>query len=423
MSEELNMPQMGYDMKEGVVVKWLKDVGSSIKIGDPVAEIETDKAVVEFESYAEGTLQEILVEEGTTVNVGDAIAIVGDGSLIKSDNTSAPVTNNDIEKDSNEEISISSSDVVIEEIIPPDSNSDGSKIKVSPLARKLANDNNIDLSSVTGTGPGGRIVKVDILNLIEIDSAALSSSEKIKIDTNISSIDEIPTVLQESNEGNKMRAQIARVTQRSKQEVPHYYLSTDINMDKALEIRAQINTKLAEQNIKISINDLIIKATVETLKKYPIFNSRYENNNVIINDEINISIAIALDEGLIMPSIINCNDKDISDISLSTKDLVNRTKNGKLTSAEYTKGTFSISNLGMFDVNSFLAIILPPQTSMLAVGSVKKTPVVTKDDSIIISNIMNASLSADHRVTDGAAGALFIGELKNNLENPVNLII
>lgn len=423
MSEELNMPQMGYDMKEGVVVKWLKDVGSSIKIGDPVAEIETDKAVVEFESYAEGTLQEILVEEGTTVNVGDAIAIVGDGSLIKSDNTSAPVTNNDIEKDSNEEISISSSDVVIEEIIPPDSNSDGSKIKVSPLARKLANDNNIDLSSVTGTGPGGRIVKVDILNLIEIDSAALSSSEKIKIDTNISSIDEIPIVLQESNEGNKMRAQIARVTQRSKQEVPHYYLSTDINMDKALEIRAQINTKLAEQNIKISINDLIIKATVETLKKYPIFNSRYENNNVIINDEINISIAIALDEGLIMPSIINCNDKDISDISLSTKDLVNRTKNGKLTSAEYTKGTFSISNLGMFDVNSFLAIILPPQTSMLAVGSVKKTPVVTKDDSIIISNIMNASLSADHRVTDGAAGALFIGELKNNLENPVNLII
>ena len=423
MSEELNMPQMGYDMKEGVVVKWLKDVGSSIKIGDPVAEIETDKAVVEFESYAEGTLQEILVEEGTTVNVGDAIAIVGDGSLIKSDNTSAPVTNNDIEKDSNEEISISSSDVVIEEIIPPDSNSDGSKIKVSPLARKLANDNNIDLSSVTGTGPGGRIVKVDILNLIEIDSAALSSSEKIKIDTNISSIDEIPTVLQESNEGNKMRAQIARVTQRSKQEVPHYYLSTDINMDKALEIRAQINTKLAEQNIKISINDLIIKSTVETLKKYPIFNSRYENNNVIINDEINISIAIALDEGLIMPSIINCNDKDISDISLSTKDLVNRTKNGKLTSAEYTKGTFSISNLGMFDVNSFLAIILPPQTSMLAVGSVKKTPVVTKDDSIIISNIMNASLSADHRVTDGAAGALFIGELKNNLENPVNLII
>jgi pyruvate dehydrogenase E2 component (dihydrolipoamide acetyltransferase) len=410
-------------MKEGVVVKWLKDVGSSIKIGDPVAEIETDKAVVEFESYAEGTLQEILVEEGTTVNVGDAIAIVGDGSLIKSDNTSAPVTSNDIEKDSNEEISISSSDVVIEEIIPPDSNSDGSKIKVSPLARKLANDNNIDLSSVTGTGPGGRIVKVDILNLIEIDSAALSSSEKIKIDTNISSIDEIPTVLQESNEGNKMRAQIARVTQRSKQEVPHYYLSTDINMDKALEIRAQINTKLAEQNIKISINDLIIKSTVETLKKYPIFNSRYENNNVIINDEINISIAIALDEGLIMPSIINCNDKDISDISLSTKDLVNRTKNGKLTSAEYTKGTFSISNLGMFDVNSFLAIILPPQTSMLAVGSVKKTPVVTKDDSIIISNIMNASLSADHRVTDGAAGALFIGELKNNLENPVNLII
>ena len=427
MSEELNMPQMGFDMKEGVVVKWLKDVGSSIKIGDPVAEIETDKAVVEFESYAEGTLQEILVEEGTKVNVGDPIAIVGDGSLTKPDNTSTPVISNDIEEISEEDIEISiPSDDVIEEIIPSDNNSDGSKIKASPLARKLANDNNIDLNSILGTGPGGRIVQEDILNLIEIEEPSLSSPEesKIKIDINVPSIDKESTVLQEStNEGNKMRAQIARVTQRSKQEVPHYYLSTDINMDKALEIRAQINTKLAEQNIKISINDLIIRATVETLKKYPIFNSRYENNNVITNDEINISIAIALDEGLIMPSIINCNDKDIQDISLSTKDLVNRTKNGKLTSAEYTKGTFSISNLGMFDVNSFLAIILPPQTSMLAVGSVKKTPVVTKDDSIIISNIMNASLSADHRVTDGAAGALFIGELKNNLENPVNLII
>ena len=167
------------------------------------------------------------------------------------------------------------------------------------------------------------------------------------------------------------------------------------------------------ENIKISINDLIIKAAVETLKKYPIFNSRYENNSVITNDEINISIAIALDDGLILPAIIGCNDKDIKDISNSTKDLVERTKNGKLTSAEYTKGTFSISNLGMFDVNNFLAIILPPQTSMLAVGSVKKTPVVGVDDSISVSNIMHASLSADHRVTDGAAGALFIAELKN----------
>ena len=421
MAEELNMPQMGYDMKEGVVVKWLKEVGSSVNIGDPIAEIETDKAVVEFESYAEGTLQEILVEEGTKVNVGDAIAIVGEGS-VEPEEVSAEPEEVSVEP---EEVSVEPEEVSAEPQIEESVSTESSntKIKASPLAKVLAKDNNIDLKDVSGSGPGGRIVKSDVMNIIdgskseEVVEVAPPESITPKSDGNSTSQSNNP------QESNKMRAQIARVTQRSKQEVPHYYLSTEINMDKALEIRSQINSKLESQNIKISINDLIIKAAVETLKKYPIFNSRYENNSVIRNDEINISIAIALDDGLILPAIIGCNDKDIKDISNSTKDLVERTKNGKLTSAEYTKGTFSISNLGMFDVNNFLAIILPPQTSMLAVGSVKKTPVVGADDSISVSNIMHASLSADHRVTDGAAGALFIAELKNNLENPVNLII
>ena len=168
---------------------------------------------------------------------------------------------------------------------------------------------------------------------------------------------------------------------------------------------------------------MIMKSVIDTLKKFPIFNSRHENGTVNMNEEINVSVAIALEDGLIMPSIINCNDLDIKQLSIASKDLVDRTNNGKLTSAEYTKGTFSISNLGMFDVNSFLAIILPPQTAMLAVGSVKKMPIVNPEEDIMISNIMNASLSADHRVTDGAGGAKFLAEIKNNLENPVNLII
>ena len=417
MAEKLNMPQMGYDMKEGVVVKWLKEVGSDVSIGDPIAEIETDKAVVEFESYAEGTLQEILVEEGTKVNVGDAIAIVGDGS------EEVSLESEEVSVES-EEVSVESEEVSVESNIEePESNELlNIKIKASPLAKVLAKDNNVDLRDVSGTGPGGRIVKSDVMNIID----GSNSPEVVEIvpskPTTPKPDDQSDPKLNNPQESNKMRAQIARVTQRSKQEVPHYYLSTEINMDKALEIRSQINLKLESQNIKISINDLIIKAAIETLKKYPVFNSRYENNSVISNDEINISIAIALNDGLILPAIIGCNDKDIKDISTSTKDLVERTKNGKLISAEYTKGTFSISNLGMFDVSNFLAIILPPQTSMLAVGSVKKTPVVV-EDSISVSNIMHASLSADHRVTDGAAGALFIAELKNNLENPVNLII
>ena len=432
MSEELNMPQMGYDMKEGVVVKWLMEEGSAVKIGDPVAEIETDKAVVEFESYAEGTLEKILVEEGSKVNVGEPIAIVGDGSNITEEEI---VEEPAIEEEATvqleeeiveepiieEEVTVQLEEEIVEESVTEESSAD-QKIKASPLAKTLANDNNIDLSNVIGTGPGGRIVKSDVLALID----NVETTEKIKVDltpetNNVESqIQDFDTSVKEEN---KMRAQIARVTQRSKQEVPHYYLSTDINMDKALEIRAQINSKLAEQNIKISINDLIMKSVIDTLKKFPVFNSRYENGTTNMNEEINVSIAIALEEGLIMPAIINCNDMDIKQLSIASKDLVDRTKNGKLTSAEYTKGTFSISNLGMFDVNSFLAIILPPQTAMLAVGSVKKVPIVTSDDDIKVSNIMNASLSADHRVTDGAEGAIFLAEIKNNLENPVNLII
>ena len=435
MSEELNMPQMGYDMKEGVVVKWLMEEGSAVKIGDPVAEIETDKAVVEFESYAEGTLEKILVEEGSKVNVGEPIAIVGDGSNITEEEiVEEPAIEEEVivepeeeiveEPAIEEEVTVEEPAIeeeIVKEFVAEESGAD-QIIKASPLAKTLANDNNIDLSNVTGTGPGGRIVKSDVLALID----NVETTEKIKIDLTTETNNAEPQIQNSDTsvkEENKMRAQIARVTQRSKQEVPHYYLSTDINMDKALEIRAQINSKLAEQNIKISINDLIMKSVIDTLKKFPVFNSRYENGTTNMNEEINVSIAIALEEGLIMPAIINCNDMDIKQLSIASKDLVDRTKNGKLTSAEYTKGTFSISNLGMFDVNSFLAIILPPQTAMLAVGSVKKVPIVTSDDDIKVSNIMNASLSADHRVTDGAEGAIFLAEIKNNLENPVNLII
>ena len=440
MSEELNMPQMGYDMKEGVVVKWLMEEGSAVKIGDPVAEIETDKAVVEFESYAEGTLEKILVEEGSKVNVGEPIAIVGDGSNITEEEiveepaieeevtveseeeiVEEPIIEEEVIVEPEEEVTVQPEEEIVEESVTEESSAD-QKIKASPLAKTLANDNNIDLSNVTGTGPGGRIVKSDVLALID----NVETTEKIKIDLTTETNNAEPQIQNSDTsvkEENKMRAQIARVTQRSKQEVPHYYLSTDINMDKALEIRAQINSKLAEHNIKISINDLIMKSVIDTLKKFPVFNSRYENGTTNMNEEINVSIAIALEEGLIMPAIINCNDMDIKQLSIASKDLVDRTKNGKLTSAEYTKGTFSISNLGMFDVNSFLAIILPPQTAMLAVGSVKKVPIVTSDDDIKVSNIMNASLSADHRVTDGAEGAIFLAEIKNNLENPVNLII
>jgi len=377
-------------------------------------------------------LEKILVEEGSKVNVGEPIAIVGDGSNITEEAEPQEEEEEIVEEEEEEIVEEEEEEEIVEEeeeeeiveepVVAEAEISIDQKIKASPLAKTLANDNNINLNNVIGTGPGGRIVKLDILKLID----NVETSETIKVDLT-SETNKVESQILDSNipvkEENKMRAQIARVTQRSKQEVPHYYLSTDINMDKALEIRSQINSKLATQNIKISINDMIMKSVIDTLKKFPVFNSRYENGTVNMNEEINVSIAIALEDGLIMPSIINCNDMDIKQLSIASKDLVDRTKNGKLTGAEYTKGTFSISNLGMFDVNSFLAIILPPQTAMLAVGSVKKIPIVNSEEHIMISNIMNASLSGDHRVTDGAEGAKFLAEIKNNLENPVNLII
>ena len=276
MSEELNMPQMGYDMKEGVVVKWLMEEGSEVKIGDPVAEIETDKAVVEFESYAEGTLEKILVEEGSKVNVGEPIAIVGDGSNItEEEEVIAELEEEIVEEPVAEEVTVEPEEEIVEEsvvaeevTVEPEEEiveesvaeeiSIDQKIKASPLAKTLANDNNIDLSNVVGTGPGGRIVKSDVLSLI----GDVETIDKIKVDLTPET-NNVESQIQDSDtsvkEENKMRAQIARVTQRSKQEVPHYYLSTDINMDKALEIRAQINSKLAEQNIKISIINTKIK--------------------------------------------------------------------------------------------------------------------------------------------------------------------
>ena len=255
MSTEILMPALSPTMTEGNLSKWLVKKGDSVKAGDLIAEIETDKAVVEFESYAEGTLQEILVEEGTKVNVGDAIAIVGEVSAEPEEVSAEP-----------EEVSAEPEEVSVEPQIEESvsTKSSNTKIKASPLAKVLAKDNNIDLKDVSGSGPGGRIVKSDVMNIIdgskseEVVEVAPPESITPKSDDNSTSQSNNP------QESNKMRSQIARVTQRSKQEVPHYYLSTEINMDKALEIRSQINSKLESQNIKISINDLIIKAAVET---------------------------------------------------------------------------------------------------------------------------------------------------------------
>ncbi len=413
---------MGYDMQEGTLVRWLKSEDDSVTLGELIAEVETDKAVVEIEATAAGTVLKLLVDEGTSVPVGEAIAVIGEpGEDIGGLQIDDKQESDDKEADGVEGVSLNTiQDMKTEEI----SSVPTGEIKASPIARKLAAEQNIDLAMVIGTGPGGRITKNDIIKAgakatdsIPSTTATVPDIVQSKVET-----DPISTKGQEFVPLNKMRSQIARVTVASKTNAPHFYVSVEVEMTKLMNVRSQINETLQDQGIKVSVNDLVIRAVTETLKKSPKFNASFINEGIQFNDEINIGIAIATEDGLIVPAVTSCQNKSIVEIAQSTKDLIARSQSGKLTPEEYTGATFSISNLGMFDVDNFVAIILPPQAAMMAVGSVKPRP-VAKNGEIVIEQTMNVTLSCDHRVVDGAEGAKFVGELKKVLESPLLLIL
>ena len=413
MATKMNMPQLGYDMSQGTVIRWLKEEEAFIKTGEPIVEIETDKAVVEVEAEADGMLRKILVFEGVSVPVGSPIAIIGEEGedigefdILESTNVSEnkPV-DEVVELKDHEPINIiddSQSDSTL--IVEKNDTEEELVVRASPIARRIAKEKGIDLTKVKGTGPSGRVVKEDILNFSHVESSDIKNNN----DNNI------PL--------SKMRQQIARVTSISKNEKPHFYVSCEINMTKSIEFRLQLNKSLENQNIKVSINDLIVKASVQALVEFPNFNAYLHEDNIEINEQINVGIAIAEDEGLTVPAIMDCREKSLADISIASKDLISRVKNGTLNSSEYTGGTFAISNLGMFDVSSFIAIIQPPQTAVIAVGTVMSKPIVV-EDKIVIAQMMNATLSADHRIVDGADGAKFISSVKEALENPIGFLV
>lgn len=423
MATELKMPQMGYDMEEGTVVRWLKEEGAHVNRNEAVAEIETDKAVVEFESESEGILLSIVAKEGSIVPVGETIAVIGtEGEEVEE----TPITvNNEAEPEQDD----------IEEPSPqleqtPEV-SERARILATPVARRLADESGIDLRTVQGSGPGGRITKGDIENLSPSRGIVENDSQEVQ-----------ETVAQESPESknepleltsaailstnkqplSRMRQQIARVTVKSKTEKPHFYVSADIDMTKSMDLRRQVNEQLADQGVRITVNDLIVKACIESLKKYPKFNAYYEEDGIQYNETVNIAVAIAEEEGLIVPAILDCAGKSLRQVSVMIKDLAERSSNGTLSTQEYTGGTFAISNLGMYDVTSFVAIIHPPQSAVLAVGTVSEKPTV-QNGEVSISQIMTATLSADHRIVDGAEGAEFLIQVKKLLENPMGLVV
>ncbi len=671
MATELTMPQMGYDMQEGTIVRWLKDEGASVQMGEAIAEIETDKAIVEFESYADGTLRMILISEGSTVPVGRTIAVVAEEDEELSGYASAisqvdePQADAAPEEDmppaaspEPEAVATAASQVPVPETTL---SAGAGRSRASPLARRLAEERGIDINQVAGTGPDGRVVKDDVLAfaavaedqlpeaiavetvyeepaaeieepeaeavmvvvepvaevdepeaeavvvvepvaevdepeaeavvvvepvaevdepeaeavvvveepvaevdepeaeavvvveepvaevdepeaeavvvveepvaeieepeakavvvvepvaeieepeakavvvvepvaevdepeaeaVVVVEPVAEIEEPEAKAVVVVEPVDEVdepeaeavvvveeptipepdlePMVIEEieaaaaeaafheepreaepsipepdlepvrtapasapdaSGTGelvplSRMRQQIARVTVRSKQEQPHFYITSDIDMTDAMRLRRQINQSLESQGVRISVNDLIVTACVGAIRRYPKFNSFFTADGIQMNERINIGIAIAEESGLIVPAILDCGGKTLREISSAAKDLIARSQSGTLRSEEYTGSTFSTSNLGMFDVTSFTAIIHPPQTGVLAAGSVEKRPVVQGND-IVIREMMTATLSADHRVVDGAEGAQFMMEVKSLLETPLSLLV
>ncbi|MBA30935.1 MAG: dihydrolipoamide acyltransferase [Chloroflexi bacterium] len=422
MITEVTMPSMGADMTEGTIVKWLFKEGDDVNKGDKIAEVETDKTVVEMEAYSSGKLKKILVPEGTMVNVGIVIAYIGDEndeipqlvdetSIDKKD-SSNPETQIETKK-IEEEVKITAknnneNNQIVQET---SSQGDNSRVKASPIARKLAHEKSINISDIPGSGPGGRITKNDVENYTPQKTFSQpSKSRTISIDnsdTNLSS----------------MRQAIARVTVKSKSTIPHYYVTHDINMTSAMNFRVQMNEILADTNEKISVNDMLLKAVANALIKFPKWNSSFEEDKLKGSSSINIGVAMALEEGLIVPAVMSIENMSLSEISKSVKDLSDRARGigGNLTQDELTQGTFGTSNLGMFGTKSFSAIIVPPNSGIIAVGKVEEKPIV-QDGKIVIASIMNATMSADHRVGDGAEAALFMSEVQKNLENPLNLI-
>ncbi len=426
------MPQMGYDMLEGTVVRWLMTEGSEVNIGDALAEIETDKAVVEFEATEPGLLRKILVAEGATVPVGQVIAIVGDAdedisALETGDASPAPAPAPEEEVPEEEPaIPLPPSAAAADTEAPTTGG-----FRASPVARRLADERGLDLRQVQGTGPGGRITKGDVLAFEPGDAPAVLPEEPAEEPSAPveppKPVATPPVVAPSEAAGqlvpmSRVRQQIARVTAKSKREAPHFYVSAEIDMTKAIDLREQINATLKSEGVRVSVNDMIIRACAEALKGFPNLNSYYTDDGIQMNDGINIGIAIAGEQGLILPAIMESGTMSLAEIAKASKDLVERATKGTLHTREYTGGTFAVSNLGMFDVTSFIAIIQPPQSAVLAVGTVASRPIADGGE-IKVASMMTATISADHRVTDGAESAQFLVAVKKMLEDPMSLLV
>ncbi len=408
------MPKMGDGMVEGTILRWLKKEGDTVEIGDIIAEVETDKASVELPAEASGKLANILAKEGDTVPVGTVIAeILGEGEQPQVTTPAEPAVAAEEPAAPGGEIAVSEPEV------SPTEAPARERVKASPLARRIAEEAGIDLAMVRGTGPGGRIVERDVQQFL----AARQSGPRVLAAEPAPAVSPPePAVLTGGEPLTRMRRLIAERTTLTKQTVPHFYVTMDIDMTEAMALRERLNAALPEDAPKISVNDLVTKACALALARYPQVNALYQNDRVYPSSEVHIGIMVAVPGGLLVPVLRHCERKTLRQIAAETRQLVEKARSGRLASDEFTGATFSISNLGMYGVDEFIAIINPPAVAILAVGAVQKQPVALHDDTVAVRPRMKVTLSADHRAMDGAVAAEFLRELKRILENPYTMI-
>lgn len=415
----VTMPRLSDTMEEGTVATWLKNVGDKVEEGDILAEIETDKATMEFESFNEGTLLHVGINEGESAKVDALLAIIGpagtDIAHLVNNYKTTPVVSETKSLVAKGEASVkeSASSSQQEQLKDVSVTSSVNRVFVSPLAKKMATEKGINLSQVSGSGENGRIIKRDIENYKESAVANTSSS--------VASSQFVPTGKENVSavKHSSMRKAIAKRLSQSKFSAPHYYLNVEFNMDNAIAFRKQVN---ALPDTKISFNDIVVKACALALKQHPQVNSQWFDDKMQLNHHVHVGVAVAVNDGLVVPVVRFTNEKSLTQIGAEVKDFAGRAKTKKLTPQEMEGSTFTISNLGMFGIESFTSIINQPNSAILSVGAIVQKPIV-KDGEVVVGNTMKLTMACDHRTVDGATGAQFLQTLKTYIENPVAMLL
>ena len=464
---EVIMPKMGDAMEEGTLLKWLKSEGDDVSEGDALAEIETDKVTMELEAEDSGTLAQLIASEGDDVPIGEAIAfIAGEGEEVperggesgagaeaeaeeggdRGGGTQATAT------ETEEETETEDGGGEAQAAAPSGNGAGGNgQFRASPIVRRLARENDLDLSKVDGSGPAGRIVERDVKAAMErgdakadggADGGAGGGADG-QADGQAVAAPEQPTEGQAQMQGfqparlpepteaegtqlvepTRMMKVIGERMTEAKQHVPHFYATVEVDMNNAMALRKQLNAQLEEEGIKLSVNDFVMKACAAALRNHPNLNAIYTTKGVELHQKVDMAMAVALDQGLITPVIRDAGSKGLAQISRESKDLATRAREGGLKPEEYQGGTFTVSNMGMFGIESFTAIINPPQAAIIAVSSIVKRPTFDENDEVVPASMMKLTLSADHRIANGRDGAMYMAEVQKVLENPIMLMV